>query len=78
MSLLASLIYHRRLTSTKDIFNTISECSIVFEERISQSFATWRKNRRLLFLNGNEFRQDGTRVRDLYVMEDDYYGNSEK
>lgn len=71
-------IYHRRLTSTKDIYNTISECYIVFEKRTSQSFATWCKNRRLPFLNGKEFRQNGTRVRDLYIMENVYYGNSEK
>lgn len=71
-------IYHKRPISTKDVYNTIKIYSIVFEKRTSQSFAAWRKNRRLPFLNGREIRRDGIRLRELYTMEDAYYGNSEK
>lgn len=71
-------IYHKRPISTKDVYNTIKIYSIVFKKRTSQSFAAWCKNRRLPFLNGKEIRRDGIRLRELYTMEDAYYGNSEK
>lgn len=71
-------IYSKQTVSTKDIYETISQYTAVFEKRTPQSFATWCKNKRLPFLNGNEIRKDGIRSRELYIMEDIYYGNFEK
>lgn len=72
------IVTKQRIRSTRNIYETISKCTAVFEKRTPQSFATWCKNKRLSFLNGKEIRQDGTRLRELYIMEDIYYSNFEK
>jgi uncharacterized lipoprotein YajG len=70
-------VYDKRLLSTKSIFDTVTEHTSVSDKRTAQSFARWCSNNRLSFLKAEENRKGTTRKRELYVMDDIYYGKLE-
>ncbi|KAG2233581.1 hypothetical protein INT48_009368 [Thamnidium elegans] len=71
-------IYFKQTIPAKDIFMKVCEFISIFERRTASYFATWCRNKRLLFLNGAEVRDNGIRCRELYTMEDSYFGKPEK
>ncbi|KAG2228722.1 hypothetical protein INT48_007455, partial [Thamnidium elegans] len=68
-------IYCKLSVSTKNIYDTIMQYSTIFERRTAQSFANWCRNNRIKFLNKKSNVIKGTRVRELYIMEEIYYDN---
>ncbi|KAI7902998.1 uncharacterized protein BX663DRAFT_551855 [Cokeromyces recurvatus] len=65
-------IYLKQTISTKTIYETVQNYTIVFEQKTTQAFATWCRNSKLRFLHAKE-KRGNRRTRELYVLEDIYH-----
>lgn len=66
-------IYLKGTISTQEIYNLVKTYTTVFREKTAQSFAAWCRNNKLNFLLAKEKKSQRV-TRELYILEDIYYG----
>ncbi|KAG2203630.1 hypothetical protein INT47_011724 [Mucor saturninus] len=59
--------------ATKDIFETITQYTSLFDHRTPQYFAKWCSTHSVSFLKAKPDKNSSSRKRQLYVLDDSYY-----
>lgn len=69
-----SKVYKIKSVATKEIFETIQLYASLFNQRTAQAFAKWCSTHSVSFLKAKPDRNSNSRKRQLYILDDTYYG----
>lgn len=68
-------VYQNKLVTTRELFDTINECTTIFEHKTLMSFVRWCSTRKTLFLRTKDSGNTPNRNREPNVMNDIHHGN---
>lgn len=66
-------LYSKQTVSTADVYEIVKQHTVFLGSKTAQSFATWCRDKNVDLMNTKE-KKGKTRSRDLYILDERYYG----